>query len=91
MDTRQVRWLSTAAIAAASVCLASISPMALQDPAARRGAEPPPGRQGGVGRALAVMVLQNEQGLDDWTRAVADQLALEGFIAVAPDLLRVPA
>lgn len=39
-----------------------------------------------TGRAPAVLVLQDEQGLDDWTRAVADQLALEGFVAVAPDL-----
>lgn len=36
--------------------------------------------------APVVLVLQHEPGLDDWMRAVADQLALEGFIAVAPDL-----
>ena len=40
----------------------------------------------GDGRAPVVLVLQHEVGLDDWMRSVADQLALEGFIAVAPDL-----
>ncbi|MBI4263296.1 MAG: dienelactone hydrolase family protein, partial [Acidobacteria bacterium] len=40
----------------------------------------------GEGRAPVVLVLQHEPGLDDWMRGVADQLALEGFIAVAPDL-----
>ncbi len=38
------------------------------------------------GRAPVVLVLQHEPGLDDWMRSVADQLASEGFIAVAPDL-----
>jgi carboxymethylenebutenolidase len=40
----------------------------------------------GDGRAPVVVVLQHEVGLDDWMRSVADQLALEGFIAVTPDL-----
>ena len=40
----------------------------------------------GDGRAPVVLVLQHEPGLDDWMRGVADQLASEGFIAVAPDL-----
>ena len=40
----------------------------------------------GEGRAPVVLVLQHEPGLDDWMRSVADQLASEGFIAVAPDL-----
>jgi len=40
----------------------------------------------GEGRAPVVLVLQHEPGLDVWMRGVADQLALEGFIAVAPDL-----
>jgi carboxymethylenebutenolidase len=40
----------------------------------------------GDGPAPVVVVLQHEVGLDDWMRSVADQLALEGFIAVAPDL-----
>jgi len=40
----------------------------------------------GEGRAPVVLVLQHEIGLDPWMRSVADQLALEGFIAVAPDL-----
>jgi hypothetical protein len=29
--------------------------------------------------------MQHGLGLDDWTRSVADQLAADGFIAVAPD------
>ena len=40
----------------------------------------------GDGRVPVVLVLQHEVGLDDWMRSVADQLALEGVIAVAPDL-----
>lgn len=40
----------------------------------------------GQDRAPVVLVLQHEPGLDDWMRGVADQLASEGFIAVAPDL-----
>src|SRR5262249_61287581 len=31
------------------------------------------------------IVMQHAVGLDDWTRSVADQLAQQGFIAVAPD------
>lgn len=34
-----------------------------------------------------VVVMSHEAGLDDWMRAVADQLATQGFIAVAPDIL----
>jgi carboxymethylenebutenolidase len=34
-----------------------------------------------------VVVIQEVFGLSDWIRGVADQLAAEGFIAVAPDLL----
>jgi carboxymethylenebutenolidase len=30
--------------------------------------------------------MQHGPGLDEWQRSLADQLALEGFIAVAPDL-----
>src|ERR1051325_3792193 len=37
--------------------------------------------------APVVVVMSHEAGLDDWMRAVADQLATEGFIAVAPDIL----
>lgn len=40
----------------------------------------------GDGPAPVVLVMHHAQGLDDWTRAAADQLAFEGFIAVAPDL-----
>ncbi len=38
-------------------------------------------------RAGVVLVIHEIFGLSDWIRAVADQLAREGFIAVAPDLL----
>ena len=38
-------------------------------------------------KAGVVLVIHEIFGLSDWIRAVADQLAKEGFIAVAPDLL----
>jgi carboxymethylenebutenolidase len=38
-------------------------------------------------RAPVVIVIHENAGLNDWARAVADQLAAEGFIAIAPDLL----
>jgi carboxymethylenebutenolidase len=38
-------------------------------------------------KAAVVMVIQENRGLTDWIRSVADQLARDGFIAVAPDLL----
>src|ERR1044072_9220556 len=31
--------------------------------------------------------MPHEAGPDDWVRAIADQLALEGFIAVVPDIV----
>lgn len=37
--------------------------------------------------APVVIVLHEIFGLTDWVRAVADQLAAEGFVAVAPNLL----
>lgn len=37
--------------------------------------------------APVVVVIHEIYGLTDWIRAVADQFAAEGFIAVAPDLL----
>lgn len=40
----------------------------------------------GEGKAGVVIVMQHGTGMDEWIRAVADQLAQEGFIAVAPDL-----
>ncbi|HLK51009.1 MAG TPA: dienelactone hydrolase family protein [Bryobacteraceae bacterium] len=40
----------------------------------------------GNGKAPVVLVMQHGPGLDDWQRALADQLAMEGFIAIAPDL-----
>ena len=38
-------------------------------------------------RAPVVVVIHEILGLSDWVRAVTDQFAAEGFIAVAPDLL----
>jgi carboxymethylenebutenolidase len=40
-----------------------------------------------AGPAPVVLVIHEIFGLTDWVRGVADQLAAEGFIAVAPDLL----
>jgi len=39
------------------------------------------------GKAPVVIVIQEIYGLTDWLRAVADRLAGDGFIAIAPDLL----
>jgi carboxymethylenebutenolidase len=36
-------------------------------------------------RAPVVFVSDGQDGADDWTRAVSDQLAAEGYIAVVPD------
>ena len=38
-------------------------------------------------RAPVVLVVHEIYGLTDWIRAVVDQLAADGFIAIAPDLL----
>jgi carboxymethylenebutenolidase len=38
-------------------------------------------------KAPVVVVIHEIYGLTDWIRSVADQLAAEGFIAIAPDLL----
>jgi carboxymethylenebutenolidase len=38
-------------------------------------------------KAPVVVVIHEVYGLTDWIRAVADQLAGDGFIAIAPDLL----
>lgn len=38
-------------------------------------------------KAPVVIVIHEIYGLTDWVRAVADQLAADGFIAVAPDLI----
>jgi carboxymethylenebutenolidase len=38
-------------------------------------------------RAPVVLVVHENMGLSDWVRATTDQLAAEGFIAVAPDLI----
>lgn len=36
---------------------------------------------------LAVIVIHENRGLSDWVRSFADQIAAEGYIAIAPDLL----
>jgi len=38
-------------------------------------------------KAPVVIVIHEIYGLTDWIRAVADQLAADGFIAIAPDML----
>ena len=38
-------------------------------------------------KAPVVIVIHEIFGLSDWARSVADQLAANGYIAVAPDLL----
>jgi len=38
-------------------------------------------------KAAVVIVIHEVFGLTDWVRAVADELAADGFIAIAPDLL----
>ncbi len=38
-------------------------------------------------KAAVVLVVHDIRGLSDWARAVADQLAQDGFIAIAPDFL----
>lgn len=40
----------------------------------------------GTAKVGAVLVLHGASGVSDWVRAVADQLAQEGFIALVPDL-----
>jgi carboxymethylenebutenolidase len=44
-------------------------------------------RPQGNAKGPVVVVIQEIFGLSDWIRGVADQLAAEGFVAVAPDLL----
>ncbi len=39
------------------------------------------------GKAPVVIVIHEVYGLTDWIRAVADRLAADGFIAIAPDML----
>ncbi len=38
-------------------------------------------------KATAVVVIHENQGLNDWARSLADQVAEAGYIAIAPDLL----
>lgn len=38
-------------------------------------------------KAPVVVVTEHEQSASDWSRAIADQLAAEGYIAVVPDAL----
>lgn len=40
-----------------------------------------------AGKAPVVIVIHEIFGMTDWVRSVADSLAAEGFLAVAPDLL----
>jgi carboxymethylenebutenolidase len=40
----------------------------------------------GNAKTGVVIVMQHGTGLDDWMRSVADQIAHEGYIAVAPDI-----
>lgn len=40
----------------------------------------------GTGRFPIVVVMQHATGLNDWMRAVGDQLAREGFLILAPDM-----
>jgi carboxymethylenebutenolidase len=42
---------------------------------------------GGSGKAGVVIVIHEIYGLTDWVRGVADHVALDGYIALAPDLL----
>jgi carboxymethylenebutenolidase len=38
-------------------------------------------------KAPVVVVTATRQGASDWIRAVADQVAADGFIAIVPDVL----
>jgi carboxymethylenebutenolidase len=38
-------------------------------------------------RAMTVLLIHENRGLNDWVRTVADRIAEAGYIAVAPDLL----
>lgn len=38
-------------------------------------------------KAMAIIVVHENRGLTDWVRSMADQMAAEGYIAIAPDLL----
>jgi carboxymethylenebutenolidase len=38
-------------------------------------------------KAKVIIVIHENRGLNDWARRFADELASEGFIAIAPDLL----
>jgi len=38
-------------------------------------------------KTIAIIVIHENRGLTDWVRSVTDQLAAEGYLAIAPDLL----
>ncbi len=38
-------------------------------------------------KATAIIVIHENRGLNDWARSMTDQIAGEGYIAIAPDLL----
>ncbi len=40
-----------------------------------------------TGKVTAVLVIHENRGLNDWARSVADRLAEEGYLAIAPDLI----
>jgi carboxymethylenebutenolidase len=40
-----------------------------------------------AGKATAIIVIHENKGLTDWVRSFADQLAKQGYLAIAPDLL----
>ncbi|MBS2015176.1 MAG: dienelactone hydrolase family protein, partial [Deltaproteobacteria bacterium] len=46
----------------------------------------PPVTSGGEGRAPSLVLVQEWWGLNDHVRSLADRLAKEGFLVVAPDL-----
>ncbi len=38
-------------------------------------------------KAPAVLIIHENRGLNDWARAIADDIAAAGYVAIAPDLL----
>lgn len=42
-------------------------------------------------KAPVIIVLSDTKAMNDWVRAIVDQLAADGLIALAPELVNVPA